>query len=46
LSVNLNIDGAPISSRSHTHPSYSQTSLLITSSLFLGVQVPHATQCM
>ncbi len=46
LSVNLNIDGAPISSRSHTHPSYSQTSLLITSSLFLGVQVPRATQCM
>ena len=31
-SVNLNIDGSPITSRTHTHPSHSQTSLLFTSS--------------
>ena len=31
--VNLNIDGAPITSRTHTHPSHSQTSRLLTSSL-------------
>jgi len=46
LRVNLNIDGAPIASRSHTHPSHSQTSRLLTSSLSLGVPVPRATQCM
>ena len=33
---NLNIDGAPIPSRSHTHPSHSQTSHLLSSSLSLG----------
>ena len=33
LRVNLNIDGAPITTRSHTHPSHSQTSHLLTSSL-------------
>jgi hypothetical protein len=44
LRINLNIDGAPIASKSHTHPSHSQTSRLSTSSLFLGV--PVATQCM
>jgi hypothetical protein len=33
LRINLNIDGAPITSRTHTHPSYSQTSRLLTSSL-------------
>ena len=43
LRVNLNIDGAPITSRTHTHPSHSQTSRLLTSSLSLGVPVPHAT---
>ena len=37
---------APVVSRSHTHPSHSQTSRLLTSSLFLGVPVPHVTQCM
>jgi hypothetical protein len=42
----LNIDGSPIISKSHTHPSHSQASLLLTSSLFLGVPVPRATQCM
>ena len=46
LRINLNIDGAPIASKSHTHPSHSQTSRLSTSSLSLGVPVPRATQCM
>jgi hypothetical protein len=31
LSITLNIDGSPITSRSHTHPSHSQTSRLLTS---------------
>ena len=43
LRVNLNIDGAPIASRTHTHPSHSQTSRLLTSSLSLGVPVPRPT---
>jgi hypothetical protein len=46
LCINFNIDGVAMSSKSHTHPSHSQTSRLLTSSLFLGVPVPHATQCM
>ena len=46
LRVNLNLDGAPIASNSHTHPSHSQTSHLLTSSLSLGVPVPRPTQCM
>jgi hypothetical protein len=46
LRINLNIDGAPIAFRSRTHPSHSQTSLLLTSSLSLGVPVPPSTQCM
>jgi hypothetical protein len=46
LRINLNIDGAPITSRTHTHPSHSQTSRLLTSSLSLGVPVPRATQCV
>jgi hypothetical protein len=37
LRINLYIDGAPITSRTHTHPSHSQTSRLLTSSLSLGV---------
>ncbi len=40
----LNIDGSPIISKSHTHPSHSQASLLLTSSLSLGVPVPRPTQ--
>jgi hypothetical protein len=40
LRINLNIDGAPIASKSHTHPSHSQTSRLLTSSLSVGVPVP------
>ena len=46
LRITLNIDGAPLASRSHTHPSHSQTSRLLISSLSLGVPVPRATQCM
>ena len=43
LRITLNIDGAPIASRSHTHPSHSQTSRLLTSSLSLGIPGPRAT---
>ena len=46
LRVNLNIDGAPITSRTHTHPSHSQASRLLTSSLSLGIPVPHTMQWM
>ena len=46
MRVNLNIDGAPITSRSHTHPSHSQASRLLTSSLSLGVPVPRTMECM
>jgi hypothetical protein len=46
LRINLNIDGTPITSKSHTHPPYSQTSRLLTSSLSLGVPVPRPTQCL
>jgi hypothetical protein len=46
LRITLNFDGAPIVSQTHTHPSHSQTSRLLTSSLSLGVPVPRATQCM
>jgi hypothetical protein len=44
--LRLIFDGAPITSKSHTHPSHSQTSRLLTSSLSLGISVPRATQCM
>ncbi len=46
LRITLNIDGEPIASKSHTHPSHSQTSRLLTSSFSLGVPVPRATQCI
>jgi hypothetical protein len=46
LRINLNIHGDPITSRTQTHPSHSQTSRLLTSSLSLGNPVPRATQCM
>ena len=46
LRIDFNIDGEPIVSRSHTHPSYSQTSRFLTWSQSLGVPVPHTTQCM
>ncbi len=40
LRINLNIDGAPIASRAHTHPSHSQTSRLLFTSLTLGIPFP------
>jgi hypothetical protein len=46
LRINLNLDGSAIASTSHTHPSHSQTSRLLTSSLSLGVPVPQPTQCV
>ncbi len=46
LRITLNLDGEPIISKSHTHPSHSQTSRLLTTSLSLGIPVPRATQCM
>jgi hypothetical protein len=42
----LNVDWVSITSKSHTHPSHSQTSRLFTSSLSLGVPVPRTTQCL
>ncbi len=45
LRININLDGSPIASKSHTHPSHPQTSCLLTSSLSLGVPVPRPTQC-
>jgi hypothetical protein len=35
LRIKFNLDGVPITSRSHTHPSHSQTSRLLTSSFFI-----------
>jgi hypothetical protein len=46
LRITLNLDGTPITSKSHTYPSRSQTSRLLTPSLSLGVPVPRSTQCM
>jgi hypothetical protein len=46
LRIILNIDGTLVTSRLQTHPSHSQTSGLLTSSLSLGVPVPHTTQCI
>ncbi len=46
LRILLNVNGVPITSKTLTHPSHSQTSRLLTSSLSLGVPVPRATQCM
>jgi hypothetical protein len=46
LRINLNLDGTPVTSQSHTHPSHSQTYRLLTSSLSLGVPVPRSTQCI
>ncbi len=43
LRITLNDDVAPVSSRSHTHPSHSQTARLLTSSMSLGITVPRAT---
>jgi hypothetical protein len=38
LCIMLNIDGTPITSKSHNHPSHSQTSRLF--------KVPRTTQCL
>ena len=46
LRINLNLDGSPIASKSHTHPSHSQTCRILISSLSLGVPVPRPTQCL
>ena len=35
-----------MTSKSHTHPSHSETSRLLNSSLSLGVPVPRVTQCI
>jgi hypothetical protein len=39
LRVNLNLDGAPITSRTQTHHSHSQTSRLLTSSFCLQLSL-------
>ena len=46
LRINLNLDGSPIASKSHTHPSHSQTSRILNSFLSFGVLVPRPTQCL
>ena len=46
LRINLNLDGTPITSKSHTHPSHSQTSRLLTSSLSSGIPVLCILGCM
>jgi hypothetical protein len=43
LRITLNVDDTHVASRSHTHPSHSQTARLLTSSMSLGITVPHAT---
>jgi hypothetical protein len=37
LCIDVNIDGATVASNPHTHPSHSQTSRLLTSSLPFGL---------
>ena len=44
LRINLNLDGAPIGSKSHTHPSHSQTSRLLTSYLLAFASSIHNKQ--
>ena len=46
LHITFNLDGTTITSTTHTHPSHSQISRLLTSSLTLGVPVPRGTLCM
>ena len=49
LRINLNINVPPVSSRSHTYPSHSQTFLFFTSSLSSGHNFPvpsQPIQCM
>jgi hypothetical protein len=40
LCITLSIDGVSITSKTHTHPSHSQTSRLLNSSLSLDVPTP------
>jgi hypothetical protein len=44
LRIILNIDSVHVTSRSHIHPSHSQTSRSLTSSLSLGVPVTHKSK--
>ncbi len=46
LRIKLNIDVAPVASRSHTHLSHSQPSRLLSSSLSFGLPFPRSTQCV
>ena len=46
LRIVFSIDGTPITSRSHSHPSHIRNSRLFTSSLSLGGPVPRETQWM
>ncbi len=43
LRINRNIDGVTIASHTHTHPSHSQTSRLLSTSLSLGIPFPRST---
>ena len=43
LRINLNIDGAPISTRAPTHPSHSGTFLTLYTSLSVDTTFPHST---
>jgi hypothetical protein len=45
LRISLNIDDKPITSKSHTHPSHSTSSRLLTSSP-LDIPVPNGTQSL
>ena len=43
LRITLNVDDAPVASRSHTHPSHLETCRFLTSSMSLGITVPRDT---
>ena len=43
LRITRNVDDGPVASRSRTHPSHSETARLLTSSMSLGITVPHDT---
>jgi hypothetical protein len=43
LRITLNIDGTPVASKSHTHPSHSTTSRLLTS---CRIETHHRTWCL
>jgi hypothetical protein len=44
--ININIDGAPIASHTHTDPTHSQNSLLLFTSLSFGTPFPRSTYCV